>query len=218
MILLTNLCLFGTEKGKKDAAIFLYHLVNRDKVTQIIELLNRNDDNENKYFELLKPLLKSKYYTVKALAYPNDIDRIYTLKTLDLNIGFSLYKKIEPGAFFIINFAVPEMQENETKKTEFILYYKFRTEDYDLKFGVYKMNQLTFQNIDDLLKEENQDRFTPLIKLQKVNSQNIEIKGTIVINQPGLYQVFFDNSFSYFRAKELRYQIHMLCRDPNSIL
>lgn len=138
MILLTNLCLFGSEKGKKEAAVFLYHLVHRDKIQPIIDLLNRNDEDENKYFELLKPLLKSKYYTAKALAYPNDVDRIYSLKTLDMNIGFPLYKNIEAGTFFTVNFAIPS-SEFDRRNTEFILCYKFKTESYDIKFGVYKL-------------------------------------------------------------------------------
>jgi len=111
-------------------------------------VLNKEEDGSNRYFELLKPLLKSKYYTTKALAYPNDIDRIYNLKSLDLSVGFPLYENIEAGASFSVNFAIQPMDAN-TKNLEFILCYKFRTIDYDIKFGVYKVNSLQFNTIDE---------------------------------------------------------------------
>lgn len=55
MILITNLCLFGSDKGKKDATVFLYHIIQRDRVQPMIDILNGNQDGKNKYQELLKP-------------------------------------------------------------------------------------------------------------------------------------------------------------------
>lgn len=217
MILLTNLSLFGSEKGKKDAAIFLYHLVQRDKTQAIIDLMNSEMTDENNYSELLKQLVKSKYYTTKALAYPNDIDKIFSLKSLDLSIGLSVYNMIEPGGNFCLNFVAQDFKLDRTF-TESILCYKFRTVDYDIKFGIYKINSLQFNTLDDILKENDEKKFKSIIRLQKVPSQNLEIKGSIVIKEPGLYKIVFDNSYSYFRSKELFYHVHMLSRYPEALV
>jgi len=106
MILITNLCLFGSDKGKKEATVFLYHIIQRDRCQPMIDLLKTAEEGKNQYQELLKPLLTSKYYTPKALAYPDDVDRIYNLKSLDLNIGLPLKKVIEAGSHFVINFTL----------------------------------------------------------------------------------------------------------------
>jgi len=73
-----------------------------------------NDDQLKKLFienENLKYLKESKYYSVKALSYPKDIDTIYTLKTLNVNIGLPVKASVEAGkmitySFYVINFII----------------------------------------------------------------------------------------------------------------
>ena len=47
--------------------------------------------------------------------------------------------------------------------------------DYDIRFGVYKLNDVQYSTIDEF--EENKEKFQPVIKLQKVSSQTLEIRG-----------------------------------------
>lgn len=59
--------------------------------------------NESQYINKLK---ENKYFSIKALSYPNDLDIIYKFKNLNLQIMFPYYKKIEAGAYFHYNFIV----------------------------------------------------------------------------------------------------------------
>lgn len=42
-------------------------------------------------------------------------------------------------------------------------------------------------------------------------------QGSIMFNMPGYYKVIFDNTYSYFRAKDLHYSVVMLAKDAHLI-
>lgn len=42
-------------------------------------------------------------------------------------------------------------------------------------------------------------------------------QGSIMFNMPGFYKVVFDNTYSYFRSKELHYTVCLLAKDPSLI-
>lgn len=66
------------------------------------ELKEILEENENLQF--LKD--NKKYFSVKALSYPNDIDYIYNIRNLNLNIGFPIHLEIEAQGSHCINLIV----------------------------------------------------------------------------------------------------------------
>lgn len=50
-----------------------------------------------------------------------------------------------------------------------MLYWKFMTEDYDIGFGIYKMNEIRVRSIDSLTDPANATQYHPIIPLQRVN-------------------------------------------------
>jgi hypothetical protein len=50
-----------------------------------------------------------------------------------------------------------------------MLYWKFRTENHDIGFGVYKMNELQFRSIDSLTDPANIALYHPIIPLQRIS-------------------------------------------------
>lgn len=50
-----------------------------------------------------------------------------------------------------------------------MLYWKFMTEDHDIGFGIYKMNEIRVRSIDCLTDPENVSQYHPIIPLQRVN-------------------------------------------------
>ena len=50
--------------------------------------------------EKLKYFKDNKYYSIKALSYPKDIDNIHQIKNLVIEIGYSQIVDIDPGKMF----------------------------------------------------------------------------------------------------------------------
>lgn len=165
----------------------------------------------------MKPLISNKHYSNQALAYPKDVDRIVSVNSLNIFIGLPLLKKIQSGDTFEINFLVGE-SKSSGNKNEFIIYWKFKTERYDIKFGVYKLNSLRDTHPSQLEDTKRGKDFSAVIPLQKVSSIGEFSTGTIIVRDPGYYRVIFDNTYSYFREKELTYSVNLLCRDAKYAL
>lgn len=56
--------------------------------------------------EHLKYLKESKYFSVKAMSYPKDIDTIYPLKSLNVEIGLPIKVGIEAGKMVTFSYYV----------------------------------------------------------------------------------------------------------------
>ena len=115
MILFTNISLLGTDEAKKQAAVFLYQLINKENDENINQIFStpasetqpsRSNHYLDDYKKLLSPITSNKVFGVQALAYPADVDIVIDSKCPKLSIGYPLFKKVESGAFFTINCVV----------------------------------------------------------------------------------------------------------------
>lgn len=76
------------------------------------------------------------------------------------------------------------------------LKWEFRTFDHDIKFGIKCVNKKTQENEIE-------------VPLKRVASHQVDESGFITC-QPGCtYSVLFDNSYSYFKTKKIRYSVLM---------
>ncbi|KAK7051129.1 hypothetical protein SK128_003800, partial [Halocaridina rubra] len=83
----------------------------------------------------------------------------------------------------------------EVKKPGSQLKWMFRTEDFDVGFGVTRK-----------VKKGDEEVLVPV---QRVNSQLVSEEGYLVCMEPGTYVVTFDNQFSYVRSKKIYYMIYV---------
>ncbi|XP_045616077.2 SEC14-like protein 2 [Procambarus clarkii] len=81
------------------------------------------------------------------------------------------------------------------------LKWEFRTEDFDVGFGVSRKVKKGEEEI--------------LVPMQRVNSQLVTEEGYLVCTEPGTYVVTFDNEFSYVRSKKILYTVHV--EPPGSV-
>lgn len=141
-VLFTNISLFcENANNTKDAAIFLYQLLQSNENKQLLEILNKNEN--------LKFLKESKYFSIKAMSYPQEIDTIYHIRSLNLNCFYSNKKIIEAERYFVINLHV--------KHDHSLIYWKFTTIDYDISFGLYKFNvfeDVPISKLDEYIKNK----------------------------------------------------------------
>ena len=90
-----------------------------------------------------------------------------------------------------------------------MLTWKFWLKNYDIKFGVYKMEK--YQHLSSIEEYESQKECKQVVKADKYSqtSSKNPIKGHLFL-KPGYYNIVFDNSYSMMRGKDLYYQIQQL--------
>ncbi|CAD8120656.1 unnamed protein product [Paramecium sonneborni] len=194
-LVMRNLSLFLHKDAQeyKEITIFLYQLIHSsdydDKFKQ--SLLEDED---------LAYLRENKYFSVKALSYVDESQTVPSLRNLNIQAAFPCYAIVQAASIYCYSFMVD--------KPNSLIFWSFRTLDYDVSFGLFKLLTIEDLGIIDYLNERNGVK--SLIKLQRIESHKQPIIGVTVISNPGLYRIVFDNSYSYLRSKQLFYSIHLL--------
>ncbi|KAH8317223.1 hypothetical protein KR074_006164 [Drosophila pseudoananassae] len=85
-----------------------------------------------------------------------------------------------------------------------ILSWEFRTIDYDIKFGIY--------SVDEMSGEKRSE-----VPLGTVYSNEMDEIGYISTRPNTTYTVVFDNSASYLRSKKLRYWVDLISEEEEGI-
>jgi hypothetical protein len=109
------------------------------------------------------------------------------MESLQINVGFPLASVIPSGGAWSHLVEVPE--------SRCLLTFGFATESYDLSFSLLRV---------DLPEPE------VLISQHKVKCDDNPFAGIRLLTSPGLYLFTWSNSYSWFRAKHLRYKIYVL--------
>nr|XP_022342458.1 retinal-binding protein-like isoform X1 [Crassostrea virginica] len=84
-----------------------------------------------------------------------------------------------------------------------ILKWEFKTEDHDIGFGVF------YQSLKGNV---------PVVETSRVNSHVVAEDGSCVCEEPGIYKLCFDNSFSWTRSKTVYYNAEVLYEDDTQII
>ncbi|XP_017011315.2 SEC14-like protein 2 [Drosophila takahashii] len=87
---------------------------------------------------------------------------------------------------------------------EKILSWEFRTFDYDIKFGIYSVDEQTGEKRSE-------------VALGTVYSNEMDEVGYISTRPNTTYTVVFDNSASYLRSKKLRYWVDLISEEEEGI-
>lgn len=77
-----------------------------------------------------------------------------------------------------------------------LLSWDFRTEDYDIKFGI--------------LKEDTSGMKTEIVPITKIAAHKLNEIGIVTCDKPATYSVVFDNTYSLIRSKKIHYSIRVL--------
>lgn len=182
-VLFTNISLFcESSHNTKDPAIFLYQLL-QSKENSCKDLLDLLNSNEN-----LKFLKESKYFSIKAMSYPQEIDTIYHIRSLNLNCFYSNKKIIEAERCFALNLHV--------KQEHSLIYWKFTTIDYDISFGLYKFNVFEDVPVAKFEEFERNKKIKCVVQNQRVFSNQSYI--TVFYFFINFLEIF-RNFYKFFR-------------------
>ena len=169
-----------------------------------------DEDIQNKLIEALekkKSIIKKDYlnaeidYKLKSIEIQSDI--IY-ISDFNLNIGCPMNLEVNAG--------YEEERLIEIKSSNSLLYIGFNLPSFDINFHLIKY----CPNINNSLKStgpsekkiqyEGHKYFYEIFKLEK--SQGAKI--VLFVKNPGIYKIIFDNKYSWFNNKLLRYRCTIL--------
>lgn len=105
------------------------------------------------------------------------------VKDLKVNAGYPICVEIKPGekmAYYV-----------EVTEPSSILTWGFATEDYDITYKVCRMN--TVEEV--------------MFQGERIPCDTTPVLGSLFIDVPGLYKFEWNNTFSWFRSKKIRFRI-----------
>lgn len=127
LLVLKNISLFAqTSVELKEPTIFLYQLCHSSPY----------DEEYKKTLvecQELKYLRENKYYSVKALSFTEDNGQIYNLRSISIQVMFPNYTILNAASIFVYSICI--------EKPNSIVYWNFKTLDYDVGFGLFKLSQ-----------------------------------------------------------------------------
>jgi len=178
----------------------------------ILYLLQKGEENlknklkerlDKKKKELKKDIFALQNNSISIEKHNVESDIIY-ISSFNLNIGCPINIEIAAGD--------EEEKLIEVKEPNSLLYIGFNLPSYDINFHLIKY----CPNIDFTLKSkekiekkvqfEEQKLFYEIFSLDKSKGAKI----ILFIKNPGIYKIIFDNKFSWFNAKLLRYRCNIL--------
>ena len=180
-----------SEEMRKPAAIFLYKLVHRDASPSFKAELEKR--------ESIKALFSSKHYNSSALTVERNEAEITDFQDLQIRAGSPLSRTIEAGLLRSENIEIWQPYS--------ILTFNFSVLQRDLTFTVERIAR--FKNI---LNHEKDEPYV-IVKNGKIDSSKNPLRGSILIKEPGIYRLDFDNKSSWFNSKTIRYRVLVL--SPN---
>ena len=175
-------------------------------------LLQKGEENlKNKLKERLdkkKKELKKNIFNLKndntSIEKHNVESDIIFISSFNLNIGCPINLEIAAGD--------EEEKLIEVKDPNSLLYIGFNLPSYDINFHLIKycpnidFTLMSKEKVEKKVQFEEQKYFYEVFKLDKSRGAKI----ILFIKNPGIYKIIFDNKYSWFNAKLLRYRCNIL--------
>ncbi|XP_078522129.1 SEC14-like protein 2 [Lissotriton helveticus] len=106
-----------------------------------------------------------------------------------------------------VNRGSSEQLEYEILFPGCVLRWQFKSDSEDIGFGVYRKTKAgERQKAVDMIEVVTTDRY---------NAHLVPEDGSLICNDPGVYVIRFDNTYSYLHSKKISYTVEVLLPDPD---
>ena len=178
----------------------------------ILYLLQKGEENlknklkerlDKKKKELKKDIFNFENNNISIDKHNVESDIIF-ISSFNLNIGCPINIEIAAGD--------EEEKLIEVKDPNSLLYIGFNLPSYDINFHLIKycpnidFTLMSKEKTEKRVQFEEQKYFFEVFKLDKSRGAKI----ILFIKNPGIYKIIFDNKYSWFNAKLLRYRCNIL--------
>jgi len=86
-----------------------------------------------------------------------------------------------------------------------LLHVSFTTVNYNIGFSIEKVNSVKLLN-GDWTEQDNK----AFLRYSLYDSHLKQISKTMLVTEPGVYKIIWHNSYSYLKAKTLKYRLRVL--------
>jgi hypothetical protein len=191
------------KESTEECRLFITYLLNSEETDQDLKIkLNKRIESKGVKIEVKNE------DDVKDVEYEN-------LKLCDFNlrVGYPCSSEIDAGS---------EMSRYiEVYEPNSLVYVGFATHANDITLHLLKYvvadneeeNNTTVDTNTNLEDEEiltDKGHFQPILKLERIDSAITPVKIVMFVKEPGTYKLIWDNAFSWFTGKTLRYRLSVL--------
>lgn len=168
-----------------------------------------SDNNNNNIKHELQKQIESKGSNIdinlNSEYIINDVDneKIH-FNNFNLRIGYPNCNNIEAGTQY--------EKYIEVDYPNSLVYIGFTTDAYDITCHILKYVQGGVIVHDDVMDEDLTDkgRFVEIFTLERVNCSETAVKVVMFVRDSGIYKLVFDNNYSWFTSKTVRYRVNVL--------
>ena len=179
---------------------YILYLLQKGEENLKIKLKERLDKKKK---ELKKNIFNFENNNISIDKHNVESDIIF-ISSFNLNIGCPINIEIAAGD--------EEEKLIEVKDPNSLLYIGFNLPSYDINFHLIKycpnidFTLMSKEKTEKKVQFEEQKYFFEVFKLDKSRGAKI----ILFIKNPGIYKIIFDNKYSWFNAKLLRYRCNIL--------
>ena len=197
--ILVNIVSFKTEEvqnKKEPAEIFLKYLLQKGEKELKEKLITRLDAQKGK---IEKNYLDENDNNILVEQDEAETD-VILLNDFNLRVGCPMNMEIKAG--------YSQEKLVEIIHPNSILYIAFNTVGLDINFHLVKFCPALEGEVSEIekLEFEQQKYFYEIFKIEKIEGSKI----ILFVKNPGIYKVIFDNKYSWFNSKLIRYRLSVL--------
>ena len=185
---LSNINKDPLDANKKEASAFLYRLIHRDANPEFKLRLENKEEFNTLYINIL--------YEHAVLGYKENMYESTNLDLLEVQTGFPSVTVVSAGKIFTTYI--------EVWKPMSILYWGFTLTDYDIGFTLTRVASF------DQISRDKEIQSITIYKKDKVEASKRLCRGSLIVTEPGIFRLDFDNTHSWFNSKELKYDVFVL--------
>ena len=195
---LINLCIYQKKEERLntiECRQFLHYLLNNEEDEDLKSKLNKAIEEKGNSINI--ELEENILYDKTIVEYEN-----LNFSNFNLRIAYPYLSIIEAGNEF--------SKYIEIENPNSLIYIGVATNNYDINVKLFKYCPNITNEYNDYDDSNDNIHFIEIYKIERIDSSEIPLKIILFCKEKGIYKLVFDNSYSWFNSKTVRYRLSVL--------
>ena len=195
---LINLCIYQKKEERLntiECRQFLHYLLNNEEDEDLKSKLNKAIEEKGNSINI--ELEENILYDKTIVEYEN-----LNFSNFNLRIAYPYLSIIEAGNQF--------SKYIEIENPNSLIYIGVATNNYDINVKLFKYCPNITNEYNDYDDSNDNIHFIEIYKIERIDCSEIPLKIILFCKEKGIYKLVFDNSYSWFNSKTVRYRLSVL--------
>ena len=195
---LINLCIHQKKEERLntiECRQFLHYLLNNEEDEDLKSKLNKAIEEKGNSINI--ELEENILYDKTIVEYEN-----LNFSNFNLRIAYPYLSIIEAGNQF--------SKYIEIDNPNSLIYIGVATNNYDINVKLFKYCPNITNEYNDYDDSNDNIHFIEIYKIERIDCSEIPLKIILFCKEKGIYKLVFDNSYSWFNSKTVRYRLSVL--------